>query len=67
MSHHTYERLVRLEGGAADFTLGSLLAKGRDELGSDAAAVEFSRDVMVASPCSNKICPRPANRLMKAC
>jgi adenylyltransferase/sulfurtransferase len=46
MSHHTYERLVRLEGGAADFTLGSLLAKGRDELGSDAAAVEFSRDVI---------------------
>lgn len=46
MSHHTFERLVRLEGGAADWTLGLLLARGCDDLGSGDAVLEFSRDVI---------------------
>jgi len=44
---------VRLDGGAADWTLGLLLARGRDDLGSDDAVLEFSRDVI-----RELVCPR---------
>ena len=53
MSHHTFQKLVRLEGGASDWTLQTLYEKGRDDLANDEIVLEFSRDVI-----RELVCPR---------
>ena len=57
MSHHTFQRLVRLQGGAADWTLQTLFEKGCQDLGTDEIVLEFSRDVI-----RELVCPKCGSR-----
>ena len=57
MSHHTFQRLVRLQGGASDWTLQTLFEKGREDLGTGKIVLEFSRDVI-----RELVCPKCGSR-----
>ena len=57
MSHHTFQRLVRLQGGASDWTLQTLFEKGREDLGTGEIVLEFSRDVI-----RELVCPKCGSR-----
>jgi len=53
MSHHTFPKVVRLQGGSSDWTLQALYEKGKEDLAADEIALEFSRDVI-----RELVCPR---------
>ena len=57
MSHHTFQKLVRLEGGASDWTLQTLYEKGQDDLANGEIVLEFSRDVI-----RELVCPQCGSR-----
>ncbi len=46
MSHYTYEKVVALPESSRNITLAQLLARARQQLGSQEVALEFSRDVV---------------------
>jgi molybdopterin/thiamine biosynthesis adenylyltransferase len=50
MGHDRHERLVSLGAGAADVTVGDILARARKDLGPD-AVVGLSRDIIVCLVC----------------
>jgi adenylyltransferase/sulfurtransferase len=49
--HETYQELAMLGCGVADMTVGELLARARQDLGSETAVVALSRDVVSALSC----------------
>ena len=57
MSHHTFQRLVRLQGCASDWTLQTLFEEGREDLGTGEIVLEFSRDVI-----RELLCPKCGSR-----
>ena len=53
MSHDTLEAIVNLPQRSAELTLAELLARGKSDLATDEAVVEFSRDII-----HRLVCPR---------
>jgi adenylyltransferase/sulfurtransferase len=51
MSHYTLERVIELPQRSAEITLRELLERARQELDSQEAALEFSRDVIAKLVC----------------
>lgn len=53
MSHDTLERIIDLPQRSSEITLAQLLERGKHDLATDEAVVEFSRDVI-----HKLVCPR---------
>jgi adenylyltransferase/sulfurtransferase len=51
MSHYTFSEIMRLPQTSAELTLTKLLARARQDLGSQDVALEFSRDVIHKLAC----------------